>query len=132
MSVLQLDHINIRTAHLAESIVFYRDVLGMTVKPPPMTTDLTRGAYVHDAGDRAIVHLVRTENLVIGPEPVRGAAQRGMIDHFALRCSGREDYIARLTDSGVEYSAQHVPELQMQLIFVRDPNGILIELNFPY
>jgi catechol 2,3-dioxygenase-like lactoylglutathione lyase family enzyme len=131
MTVLHLDHINIRTACLPESIVFYRDVLGMDVRPPPMTDDMSRGAYVHDASGRAIVHLVATDKVVTGAEPVRGAAQRGMVDHFALHCAGHADYVARLTARGVEFSLQEVPVLNMTLIFLRDPNGVLIELNFP-
>lgn len=131
MAVLHLDHVNIRSACLPESIVFYRDLLGMDVRPPPMTDDMTRGAYVHDASGRAIVHLVATDKFVDGAEPVRGAAQRGMIDHFALHCSGHADFIARLSERGAEFSQQEVAVLSMTLIFIRDPNGVLIELNFP-
>ena len=132
MSVHRLDHINIRTARLAASIAFYRDGLGMVVKPPPNTADLRRGAYCHDIDDVPVVHLVATDREAPGEDPVRGAARRGMIDHFALRCEGSpRDYRARLDALGVEYEVMDVPAIGRHLIFVRDPNGVLVELGFP-
>lgn len=132
MSIRRLDHINIRTARLSESIDFYRDVIGMAVKPPPMATDPAAGAYCYDEDNVPIVHLVATVNEVSGPEPTRGAAQLGMIDHFALHCDGAPgDYVARLQAHGLAFEAMEVPMIGRHLIFVRDPNGILVELGFP-
>ncbi|MFA5547136.1 MAG: VOC family protein [Porticoccaceae bacterium] len=132
MSVRRLDHINICTARLAQSIAFYRDGIGMAVKQPPTTTDLSRGAYCHDCDDVPVVHLVATDSEVPGADPVRGAAQRGMIDHFALRCEGSpEEYRARLDALGLDYQAMDVPMIGRHLIFVRDPNGVMVELGFP-
>ncbi|MFA5495699.1 MAG: VOC family protein [Porticoccaceae bacterium] len=132
MPIRRLDHINIRTARLGESIDFYRDVIGMVVRPPPMAADLAMAAYCHDQDGVPIIHLVATDNEVRGAEPLRGAAQRGMIDHFALDCEGLPaDYVARLQARGLAFEAMDVPMIDRHLIFVRDPNGILVELGFP-
>ncbi len=131
MSALQLDHVNIRTARLPECIAFYGEVLGLRMMPPPMCTDMTRGAYACDDAGYPIVHLVGTETVVDGTGPVRGAAQRGMIDHFALRCTDPEHYAARLAAHGVAFDRMEVPQIGMQLIFVRDPNDVMVELGFP-
>ena len=66
-----------------------------------------------------------------GVEPVRGSAQRGMIDHLALRAADPESYAARLAAAGLAFDRMDVPEIDRHLIFVRDPNGILVELGFP-
>ena len=67
-----------------------------------------------------------------GGGAVRGAAQRGMIDHFALRCSGDPDaYAARLSSAGEPFDRMEVAQIGMHLIFVRDPNGVMVELGFP-
>ena len=132
MTVRKLDHVNIRTARLQECIAFYGTALGMTLVPPPMTTDLSLGAYCLDEAGLPVVHLVATEKVVDGVDPERGAAQRGMIDHFALACSGAaEVYSQRLRAHHIEFDEMDVPAIGMHLIFVRDPNGVLVELGFP-
>ncbi len=130
MAATKLDHINIRTARLAESVVFYRDALGMPVVPPPGETDLSRGVYVQDAAGVAIVHLVAAPAVPSSPGPVRGKAQRGMVDHFALACSDPAGFRQRLKARGVPFDDMVQPETGSELIFVRDPNEVLIELNF--
>ena len=128
---MMLDHVNIRTARLGASIAFYGDVLGLRMEPPPQCADMSRGAWAMDAAGQAIVHLVGTDHEIESGGPVRGAAQRGMIDHFALRCGDRAGHIARLERSGLEYEQADVPAMGLHLVFVRDPNAILVELAFP-
>jgi len=131
MPAIQLDHVNIRTRRMAETIAFYRDVLGMVVKPPPMTDDILKGAFVYDPAGHAIFHLVATDKFVEGPEPVSGAAQRGLVDHVALQCSDLEPFMANIRERNIEHKEVDVPQLKLHLVFLRDPNGVMIELNFP-
>ncbi|MBA2933718.1 glyoxalase [Sphingomonas sp. CGMCC 1.13654] len=132
MTALQLDHVNIRTARLADCVHFYGSVLGLRVQPPPMADDTSNGAYVCDATGHPVVHLVGTDIVVDGNGTVRGAAQRGMIDHFALRCSGDPaPYAERLVAAGETFDRMDVTQIGMHLIFVRDPNGVMVELGFP-
>jgi catechol 2,3-dioxygenase-like lactoylglutathione lyase family enzyme len=132
MATLALDHVNIRTAQLTESIAFYGDVLGLRILPPPTMQDLSKGAYACDDTGTPIVHLVATDRFIASAGAVRGAAQPGMIDHFALRCAGPpDDYAWRLDAAGIAHERSDVPAIGMHLIFVRDPNGILVELGFP-
>ena len=131
MTAIRLDHVNIRTRRVAESIAFYGEGLGLTIKPPPGTTDMSLGAYAYDASGIPIVHLVGTEHEAESAAPVRGSAQFGMIDHFALRCDAPEPYAERLTRLGYDFTRRDVPLIGMHLIFVRDPNGVLVELGFP-
>lgn len=131
MTAPMLDHINIRTARLAESIAFYGGMIGLDMRLPPTREDMLHGAYGCDGAGSPVVHLVSTDRVVEGADPVRGAAQRGMIDHFALRAAGPDDYAARLSEAGLAYERMDVPMIGMHLIFVRDPNGIMVELGFP-
>jgi catechol 2,3-dioxygenase-like lactoylglutathione lyase family enzyme len=131
MPALHLDHVNIRTARLAECIDFYGNVLGLSIRPPPMMSDLSKGAYAHDEQGTAVVHLVWTDNVIAGSGPVRGAAQPGMIDHFALRCSDPAPFLERMTARGLDFASRDVPQIGMRLIFIRDPNDVLVELGFP-
>jgi catechol 2,3-dioxygenase-like lactoylglutathione lyase family enzyme len=78
-----------------------------------------------------VVHLVAATRSIDHGGPVRGAAQRGMIDHFALRCEDQAGQIARLEQAGLAFERADVPAIGMHLVFVRDPDGILVELGFP-
>jgi catechol 2,3-dioxygenase-like lactoylglutathione lyase family enzyme len=131
VTALRLDHVNIRTARIAESVRFYGEGLGLEIRPVPGQEDLALGAYAYDAGGIPVVHLVGTEDEIEGSKPVRGAAQFGMIDHFALSCDTPQPYADRLTRLGYEFSRRDVALIGMHLLFVRDPNGVLVELGFP-
>lgn len=131
MTTPMLDHINIRTAKLAESIDFYGGAIGLRMAPPPTLSDMDRGAYGHDAAGHPVLHLVATDHYVDGSGPVRGAAQPGMIDHFALSAADPEAYATRLSEAGLSFERMDVPMIGRHLIFVRDPNGIMVELGFP-
>ncbi len=131
MTALRLDHINIRTNRIEESVAFYGEGLGLAIRPPPGSQDLSVGAYAYDQNDIPIVHLVVADQEAESATPVRGAAQFGMIDHFALRCDTPEPYVERLTRLGYDFTRRDVALIGMHLIFVRDPNGVLVELGFP-
>jgi catechol 2,3-dioxygenase-like lactoylglutathione lyase family enzyme len=131
MTKCRLDHVNIRTACLQDTIAFYRDGLGLTLVPPPLQSDMTRGAYAQDDSGMPIVHLVAAEAVAGAPGPVRGKAMRGMVDHFALRRDDHDACEARLTRYGLSFEKMTVPEIEARLIFVRDPNEVMVELNFP-
>jgi catechol 2,3-dioxygenase-like lactoylglutathione lyase family enzyme len=131
MTKCRLDHVNIRTACLPESIAFYRDALGLTLVPPPMQTDMSRGAYAQDDEGMPIVHLVAADAVADAPGPMRGKAMRGMVDHFALRRDDHDACEARLTQCGLSFDKMTVPEIASRLIFLRDPNEVMVELSFP-
>ena len=131
MAVLHLDHVNISTAKLAESIAFYGDILGLSVTNPPMVEDMSKGAWAFDERGIAVVHLVGTDKEAGGTEPLRGVAQRGMIDHFALRYEDLTPVRTAMEQHGLSYDTLEVPQIGMCLLFVRDPNGIMVELSAP-
>ena len=37
----------------------------------------------------------------------------------------------RLRSLGIEYRSNHIPEIPMTQLFVRDPAGTGVEINFP-
>jgi catechol 2,3-dioxygenase-like lactoylglutathione lyase family enzyme len=131
MPGMRLDHINIPTAHLVESIAFYGDLLGFRMGPPPTRTDLLDGAYAYDDRGIPVIHLVGASREDSGQLIERGVARPGMIDHFALRYEPGDPVLDRVVASGLDYSRSDVPVIGMHLIFLRDPNGIKVELGFP-
>jgi catechol 2,3-dioxygenase-like lactoylglutathione lyase family enzyme len=120
MAIRGVDHINIGTDRLDETRAFFRDVLGLVEGWRP---DFAFGGAWLYAGDGAVVHLV---DLPAGKRPSSEAA----LDHFAFAIDDWDDAVGRLTRAGVAHRAVDVPGAPIRQIFLRDPNGVNIELNY--
>jgi hypothetical protein len=73
------------------------------------------------------VQLDKTESLARYPETTRGT---GAIDHIALDCADHDATVSRLRLLGIAYRQNEVTSIKLKQLFLHDPNGILIELNF--
>ena len=115
-----LDHVNIRTADLAATKAVFIDILGLTDgwRPPfPFP-----GAWLY-AGEKDVVHLVQVDQPAASSE---GSA----LDHFAFEISDYDEALRRVETSGLKFRAIATPGTSVRQIFVRDPNGVTIELNW--
>lgn len=122
MGVGVLDHYNVRTRKLAETVAFYENVLGLENGPRPAFN--FPGAWIYSEG-KPVVHLRD-----ISPTPEAQKPDSGVIHHIAFVSSGFAAMKQRLADKGVWYETSEVPGGALWQIFVRDPNGIVIELNY--
>ncbi|MEM7021280.1 MAG: VOC family protein [Pseudomonadota bacterium] len=120
MTVKLLDHVNIHTADLAGTVDFYVDVIGLT-EGARSTTIGRPGAWLYCAG-RPLIHL----NVIDQSHP----PGTGAIDHVAFETEGYDAMTAKLSDRGLEFQTKELPDVKIRQIFVRDPNGVKLELNF--
>ncbi len=101
---------------------FYEEVLGFTSGPrPPFNFP---GAWLYSAG-HPVLHLNDIAQT--------GKQQRpdsGVNDHIALGSHGFEAMKRHLTDKGVPYRVNQVPNSARWQIFLRDPNNVELVLNF--
>ena len=133
MAIKAIDHVNIRTRKLTESIAFYRDALGMDVRPLPGLDDMDRGAWVYAGDGRPVVHLNSAEDGADFLGEVRdwqGLSGSARVHHVAFDCDDYDGFRAQLTESGFTLKFGEVAAINLRQIFVRDPNDILVELNF--
>jgi catechol 2,3-dioxygenase-like lactoylglutathione lyase family enzyme len=122
MSVGVLDHYNVSTRKLGETIQFYEDVLGFKNGPrPPFNFP---GAWLY-SGDQPVLHL----NDISGTERQQ-RPDSGVIDHVAFTSRGFEATKQHLTAKGIAHRVNQVPNSTRWQIFLRDPNNVEIELNF--
>ncbi len=121
MKIAGLHHYTLRCdAGQLESLRdFYAGVLGLVVGRRP---DLRFSGYWLYAGDRPVVHLYASG----APE----ADQPNALDHVAFEASGLVAVRARLDALGIAYSEAPVPGFEMHQLFVHDPTGLKLELNF--
>ena len=53
-----------------------------------------------------------------------------MIDHVAFRATGLAEMLAHLDELGVAYKERQVDNQGLYQLFLFDPNGVKVELNF--
>ena len=98
---------------------FYGKALGLTPGPRP---DFGIHGYWLYAGDEPILHLIQDDN--------RETGGPSYLDHVALRCEGLQQAKARLDDAGISYGEMRIDELNQTQLFLNDPAGTSVELNF--
>jgi catechol 2,3-dioxygenase-like lactoylglutathione lyase family enzyme len=122
MSVGVLDHFNIRTRKLSDTVRFYEDVLGLENGDRPNFA--FPGAWMYSEG-KAVVHLVDISKTDEAQKP-----DSGVVHHVAFISKGFDRMTTRLKSKGMEFDARQVPGGELWQIFVNDPNGVMIELNY--
>ena len=124
MTIRSLDHYNIQTSRLDETVAFYVDVLGFSAGYRPGVRGT--GAWLY-AGGRPYVHVNVVDDDMAGPT--------GPINHVAFETANEPgDYEAmqdRLTERGLPFELNDSrPGIPLRQIFLHDPNGIRLELNY--
>lgn len=125
MTVNGLDHVNIQTRNMGGTVRFFADVLALVPGAPPGGLDPSQITWMFDAAGRPLFHL-STRGGAAGED----AADTGALHHVALSCTGHAEMVARLDGLGLDYARNEVPAAGVRQLFVRDPNGVLLELNF--
>lgn len=123
-----LDHVNIHTRDLEATVRFFAEVLDLRAGDPPPNLDPARVQWMFDADGRALFHLCRTGTLP--DDNSGGSGGTGPVHHVALDCSGHDAMVARLDGLGLAHRCNHVAASDLRQIFVSDPNGVLLELNY--
>lgn len=128
MPVHGLNHINIVTADLPATVAFYQSVLGMEVKPLPMTPPKGfDGRWIADSEGKPIIHLQAWNPDRHGE---RRSGPTGTIDHVALTCADFDGTIARCDALGIDYRVNDRQFGDIRQVFLVDPNEVHLELNF--
>lgn len=124
MPLRNLNHLLVLADDLEATRAFYEEVLGLSVGPRPPFGFPGYWLYL---GDRAVVHLAQRGAERGGTSDGAGT---GAIDHVAFEATGLADMVARLERHAVALQHRKVPGQGLHQVFVRDPNGVKIELNF--
>ena len=130
MRVNALDHVNIQTNDLPGTVAFFAQVLDLKAGDPPPNLDRAKVQWMFDGEGRPIFHLC-IPGALLGESPeAAGLGQTGPVHHVALDCSGHDAMIVRLESLGLPHRRNHVAGIDLKQIFVSDPNGVLLELNY--
>jgi catechol 2,3-dioxygenase-like lactoylglutathione lyase family enzyme len=115
---MRLDRVNIRTDDLEASTAFYRDIIGLEVGRRPNFS--FAGAWLYHDG-QAVVHLKCPAVSITD----------GIIEHVAFFTNALDEVIEAIQARRIEHRVQKLPDGSLRQCFLRDPNGVLVEITGP-
>ena len=140
MTNLSLNHFSIRSLEIEKTTEFFSKLLGLTVGPRP---DFPfPGVWLYNGDDsswaNAVLHLIAIDKnnpnglkQYLGERDPGSLYGSGAVDHIAFFATGLEEKIALLKELKLPYRERTVPAIELHQIFLDDPNGVVIELNYP-
>ena len=125
MALNALNHFTIRTADLERTKTFYHQILGLPIGPRP---PLGFPGYWLYCGDTPTVHLIGDRE---GDNTPRTPTPTGLFDHIAFSCTGLAEMRTNLKTHAIPFAERIIPRDRQTQLFLHDPDGIAVELNFP-
>ena len=129
MALVDLHHIAIKVppGKLNEAETFYTEVLGMNYANRP---DLGfPGAWLNITD--TMIHLVDQEFPPESDPWYQRREAQSAIDHIAIKAKGFDEIKKRVNDLGYDWRQTSIPDAGLWQLFVVDPSGVIVELNFP-
>jgi catechol 2,3-dioxygenase-like lactoylglutathione lyase family enzyme len=120
-----LDHVNLRVPpELLEPVrAFYINLVGLRDGPRPPVLSGSHGYWLY-AGTAAVVHLS------VGNVDGLKSQGNGFFSHLAFACTDLAATRERLDAAGIIHRMQVLDDGAQVQVFVVDPAGITVELNF--
>ncbi|MDP1604484.1 MAG: VOC family protein [Legionella sp.] len=141
MAIKRLDHVNFVTLAPEETVNFYCQLIGLTLGDH-LSIDTSQSLYFYIPGqDVAILHVGNAKSKKVQPKFERlaelhpqhqGEFSTGSFDHFCLAID-TEDYdgfIEKIENRGLAYKTWCHEDIVLKQIWLLDPNGVRVELNF--
>jgi len=130
--VTELNHYFVRANDLEQTKRFYCDVLGFEVMPRP---DFPFPGYWLGVNGKIQVHMgphgiPNSELYYLGTTPKSATDNTGVVDHIAFLATEPEKFAKRFEEVGIRSRNRFFPEFKLYQMFVKDPNGLSVELNF--
>ena len=123
MPLLAFDHVNIRTVNLDTMVAWYERVLGLKSGPRPEFP--VPGAWLY-LGDTCVIHLIEAD-----PAPTEFSDTESLrMEHMAFRAEDMQAFTAHLKHHGVDYKVFPFEALHTNLVFLRDPDGNRLHVDF--
>lgn len=131
MNIVGLDHFTIRTPILAETVQFYQVILGLTKGWRPRFGFPGHWLY---AEEKPILHLVEVGSRALDAYLGESSALfgSGRVDHLSFRGTNLAQMQQHLCRQQCQFRERIVPEIGEHQLFIEDPNGITVEMIFPY
>ena len=134
MPLSHIEHFLVAADDIDATRDWYARVLGMRAGPHPDFGFPVHWMYI---GDVDVVHIGPSAKMAgdiqkkyLGRTSQGSAQGTGAIDHIAFRAIGLRDMLAQLKRENVPFSQRRANGQALFQLFLYDPNGIKIELNY--
>jgi catechol 2,3-dioxygenase-like lactoylglutathione lyase family enzyme len=132
MPLIRIEHYLVISNDLEATRRFYCEALGLTDGPRPAFG--FRGLWLY-SGDTACVHVAERASYLSHYEKSDKhipslAPTTGALDHVAFAAEDYDGVLGRLEQHGVPVRKAGVPGGRLRQLFVLDPDGVQIEMNF--
>jgi catechol 2,3-dioxygenase-like lactoylglutathione lyase family enzyme len=139
MPINKLAHYSVRTTDIDASRRFYVEVMGFCegFRPPFQFP----GLWLYRGGDESeygVVHIIGIDahdpaglTAYLGDKAEDSLRGSAAVDHLAFLATDLPDMHRRLHAAGLRFRERTVPSLELHQLFVEDPSGVTIELNYP-
>jgi hypothetical protein len=106
-------------------------LLGLQLTLFPGRAGLELGAWLCDPAGRPVVHVGHVAaDYGDGRTGSRAERGSGAVHHIAFDCADYDGMLMQLSDAGRAVRTNEVTAIGLRQIFVDDPNGVTVELNF--
>ena len=141
MSIKRLDHVNFITHDMPKTIEFYCKVIGL-IHGQHLSIDTAQSVYFYiPDNDVAILHVgnakadkkqPKFERLAELEKKHDGRFSTGAFDHFCLALDDEDYviYIDKLEKTHIPYQTYCHEDMALKQLWLLDPNGVRVELNF--
>jgi catechol 2,3-dioxygenase-like lactoylglutathione lyase family enzyme len=134
MLLTKMEHFLVMTSDVDATRDFYRDVLDFKEGLRPELGFLGHWLYL---GDTPVIHIADWTTYTehsnrLGIPVTKPAPGTGPLDHVAFNGddSNYQLLIDRLQQHGLKHHPHNSPAIGLRQIFLEDPNGLKLELNF--
>jgi catechol 2,3-dioxygenase-like lactoylglutathione lyase family enzyme len=132
MPVTELNHYLLRANDLERTRDFYVNVLGFEIMPRP---EFPFPGYWLGVNGKIQVHLAQagvpnSELYYLGSPKNAASNNSGVVDHIAFLATEPEKLLTRFSELGIAVRPRSLPEFELYQLFIQDPDGLTIELNF--
>ncbi len=139
MPISKLAHYSVRSTDIEASRRFFIDILGFREGFRPAFKFPGVWLYLgEDESEFGVIHLIGIDRndpagLVeyLGDKDETALHGSGAVDHVAFLATGLTEMLAKFNAHGIAYRERTVPDLGLHQVFMEDPSGVTLELNFP-
>lgn len=132
MPLQRMEHYLVLSDDIEATRAFYCDLLGLEAGFRPMMDFAGYWLYL---GATPCIHVAdRSSYETYARDAAMSVSQRspgtGPVDHIAFSADRHDEMAARLEENGIDYERNYIADAGLRQLFVYDPNGVKIELNF--
>jgi len=133
MALKELNHYLVLAKDIEASKLFYTEALGMEIAPRPQAP--FPGYWLSVKGV-ICVHLAAANDdpkmlEFFAREAGKAGEGSGAVHHIAFMADDLSAFLKRFDALKVSILRRYVADARLEQIFVNDPDGVTIEINFP-